>query len=62
MWLPSSYCAGGSFRVMKKQAVIELIQECHVNNVYVSTGAWIEYVLTQVREKMQAHVPVNLGL
>lgn len=40
--------AGGSFRVMKKQAVVELIDECHMHNVYVSTGGWLEYVLTQV--------------
>ena len=33
---------------MNRQAVVELIQECHLHNVYVSTGGWLEYVLTQV--------------
>lgn len=39
--------AGGSFSLMPRQAVKELNDLCHANNVLVSTGAFIEYVLTQ---------------
>ena len=40
--------AGGSFHVMNKSAVEGLIETAHNAGVYVSTGGWIEYVLTQV--------------
>lgn len=39
--------AGGSFALMPRQAVSELIELCHGYNVLVSTGGFIEYVLTQ---------------
>lgn len=39
--------AGGSFSLMPRQVVKELIDICHVHNVRVSTGGFIEYVLTQ---------------
>jgi phosphosulfolactate synthase (CoM biosynthesis protein A) len=39
--------AGGSFALMPIQAVKDLISLCHVHNVLVSTGGFIEYVLTQ---------------
>jgi phosphosulfolactate synthase (CoM biosynthesis protein A) len=39
--------AGGSFSLMPRQAVRELIELCHVHDVLVSTGGFIEYVLTQ---------------
>src|SRR6266496_2431712 len=39
--------AGGSFSLMPRRAVMELIETCHRNNVLVSTGGFIEYVLTQ---------------
>jgi phosphosulfolactate synthase (CoM biosynthesis protein A) len=39
--------AGGSFALMPVQAVKDLINLCHLHNVLVSTGGFIEYVLTQ---------------
>src|SRR5512139_4347890 len=38
--------AGGSFSLMPRQAVRELIDVCHQHQVTVSTGGFIEYVLT----------------
>lgn len=38
--------AGGSFTLMPRQAVKELLDLCHAYNVLVSTGGFIEHVLT----------------
>lgn len=38
--------AGGSFSLMPRRAVKELLDICHQNNVLVSTGGYIERVLT----------------
>lgn len=37
--------AGGSFALMPREKVAELIEVAHRHDVYVSTGGWIEYVL-----------------
>src|SRR5437016_5085760 len=39
--------AGGSFSLMPKKAVQEIIELCHAHDVLVSTGGFIEHVLTQ---------------
>jgi len=39
--------AGGSFSLMPRKAVKELIDLCHAHDVQVSTGGFIEHVLTQ---------------
>jgi phosphosulfolactate synthase (CoM biosynthesis protein A) len=39
--------AGGSFALMPRQALRELIDLCHAHQVLVSTGGFIEHVLTQ---------------
>jgi phosphosulfolactate synthase (CoM biosynthesis protein A) len=39
--------AAGSFSLMPREAVRELTGLCHEHNVLVSTGGFIEYVLTQ---------------
>lgn len=39
--------AGGSFSLMPRRAVKELLEVCHAHNVLVSTGGFIEHVLTQ---------------
>src|ERR1051325_6405414 len=39
--------AGGSFSLMPRRAVQELIELCHAHDVAVSTGGFIEQVLTQ---------------
>jgi len=39
--------AGGSFSLMPRQALADIIKLCHDHDVKVSTGGWLEYVLTQ---------------
>ncbi|KAL2172335.1 hypothetical protein VTG60DRAFT_6174 [Thermothelomyces hinnuleus] len=39
--------AGGSFSLFPEDKLRELIDLAHEHGVYVSTGGWIEYVLTQ---------------
>src|SRR5208283_2005340 len=48
--------AGGSFRLMPRQAVRELLDLCHAHNVLVSTGGFIEYVLTQGPEAVRKYI------
>src|SRR6201988_3100678 len=42
--------AGGSFTLMPRPALAELLKLCHEHNVLVSTGGFLEYVLTQGAE------------
>jgi phosphosulfolactate synthase (CoM biosynthesis protein A) len=55
--------AGGSFSLMPRQAVKELIDLCHQYDVLVDTGGFMEYVLTQGREAVDRYVEEckNLG-
>ncbi|KAF2146669.1 uncharacterized protein K452DRAFT_323789 [Aplosporella prunicola CBS 121167] len=39
--------AGGSFSLFPEAALRELIELAHAHGVYVSTGGWMEHVLTQ---------------
>lgn len=39
--------AGGSFSLMPRKALQEIIELCHAHQVKVSTGGWIEHVLAQ---------------
>lgn len=48
--------AGGSFSLMPRQAVKELIDICHAHNVRVSTGGFMEYVLTQGIEAVNRYL------
>ncbi len=55
--------AGGSFSLMPRQAVKELIDLCHQYDVLVDTGGFMEYVLTQGREAVDRYIKEckNLG-
>ncbi len=55
--------AGGSFSLMPRQAVKELIDLCHQYDVLVDTGGFMEYVLTQGREAVDRYIEEckNLG-
>jgi len=55
--------AGGSFSLMPRQAVKELIDLCHEYDVLVDTGGFMEYVLTQGREAVDRYIEEckNLG-
>jgi phosphosulfolactate synthase (CoM biosynthesis protein A) len=48
--------AGGSFSLMPRQVVKELIDICHAHNVRVSTGGFIEYVLTQGSDAVNLYI------
>jgi phosphosulfolactate synthase (CoM biosynthesis protein A) len=48
--------AGGSFALMPRAAVRELIDLCHKYQVQVSTGGFIEYVLTQGPEAVRQYL------
>jgi phosphosulfolactate synthase (CoM biosynthesis protein A) len=55
--------AGGSFSLMPRQAVKELIDLCHEYGVLADTGGFMEYVLTQGRDAVDRYVEEckNLG-
>ncbi len=48
--------AGGSFSLMPRQAVKELLDLCHRHDVLVSTGGFIEHVLTQGPEAVDHYI------
>lgn len=48
--------SGGSFSIMPKEAVTELIDIAHENNALVSTGGFMEYVLTQGKENVYRYI------
>jgi len=53
--------SGGAFSIMPKDSVTELIELCHDNNVTVSTGGFMEYVLTQGPDAVQQALQCHLG-
>jgi len=48
--------AGGSFSLMPRDALKELIDLCHEHNVLVDTGGFMEYVLTQGPEMVDRYI------
>lgn len=48
--------AGGSFTLMPRRALVELIELCHKHEVLVSTGGFIESVLPQGGNAVRAYV------
>ncbi len=48
--------AGGSFTLMPRPAVKELLDICHQYNVMISTGGFIEHVLTLGPEAVDAYI------
>ena len=48
--------AGGSFTLMPESAVRELIGTCHAHDVLVSTGGFIEHVLTMGPEAVDGYL------
>jgi phosphosulfolactate synthase (CoM biosynthesis protein A) len=48
--------AGGSFALMPRDKVKEMIDLAHRNDVYVSTGGWIEYVLRYGSEAVEKYL------
>lgn len=50
--------AGGSFSLMPRKALVDLIELCHRNQVMVSTGGFLEYVLTQGETAVDRYLDV----
>jgi phosphosulfolactate synthase (CoM biosynthesis protein A) len=48
--------AGGSFSLMPRKALRELLELCHAHDVLVSTGGFIERVLTQGRNAVHRYI------
>ena len=48
--------AGGSFTLIPRPMLIELLDLCHHHNVAVSTGGFIEHVLTQGAEAVDRYI------
>ena len=48
--------AGGSFTLMPERALAEIIETAHAHDVLVSTGGFIEHVLTQGVEATDAYI------
>jgi phosphosulfolactate synthase (CoM biosynthesis protein A) len=55
-YIDSFKWAGGGFALMSRRVVRELNDLCHEFNVLVSTGGFIEYVLTQGREAVARYI------
>lgn len=48
--------SGGSFSIMPREAVTELIDIAHDNDTLVSTGGFMEYILTQGKEAVDKYI------
>src|SRR5438552_5246716 len=48
--------AGGSFTLMPRTALAAIIELAHRHDVQVSTGGFVEYVLTQGKEAVVAYI------
>src|SRR5947208_15222379 len=48
--------AGGSFSLMPRDVLKELISQCHKHHVLVSTGGFIEHVLTQGPDAVNRYI------
>lgn len=48
--------AAGSFSLMRRDVLKEIIETAHKYNVLVSTGGWMEYVLTQGPSAVEQYI------
>ena len=55
-YIDSLKFAGGSFSLMPRPALIELLDLCHQHNVVVSTGGFLEHVLTQGSQAVDCYI------
>ena len=55
-YIDSLKFAGGSFSLMPRQVVRELIEICHAHEVRVSTGGFIEHVLTRGADAVRRYI------
>ena len=55
-WIDSLKFAGGSFALMPRDVVKRMIELCHANDVFVSTGGFIEHVLTHGSDAVDRYI------
>src|SRR5438128_3046489 len=55
-YIDSLKFGGGSFALMPRAAVKDLIELAHQHQVTVSTGGFIEFVLTQGADAVEAYI------
>jgi phosphosulfolactate synthase (CoM biosynthesis protein A) len=55
-WIDSLKFAGGSFTLMPRRTLLEMIELCHRSNVLVSTGGFIERVLAHGPEAVDRYI------
>jgi phosphosulfolactate synthase (CoM biosynthesis protein A) len=55
-WVDGFKYAGGAFALMPPEQVKAINDICHEHDVYVSTGGWIEHVLTRGSEAVNAYI------
>ena len=55
-WIDSLKFAGGSFALMPRDVVRRMIELCHAHGVLVSTGGFIEQVLTQGHDAVERYI------
>jgi phosphosulfolactate synthase (CoM biosynthesis protein A) len=55
-WIDALKFAGGSFALMPRRTVLEMIELCHRSEVLVSTGGFIERVLGQGPEAVDRYI------
>jgi phosphosulfolactate synthase (CoM biosynthesis protein A) len=55
-YIDSLKFAGGSFTLMPRDALKEILDICHSHDVLVSTGGFIEYVLLQGNETVDRYI------
>jgi phosphosulfolactate synthase (CoM biosynthesis protein A) len=48
--------AGGSFALIPRKALIDIVELCHRYDTLVSTGGFIEYVLTQGSDAVSSYI------
>src|SRR5262249_56106141 len=48
--------AGGSFTLLPREALRQIIDVCHRHDVLVSTGGFIKYVVTQGNEAVSRYI------
>src|SRR5438270_10548574 len=56
VYVDSLKFAGGSFSLMPRTAVKEIVDLCHQHDVLVSTGGFLEYVLRQSPEAVGQYI------
>ncbi len=56
VYVDSLKFAGGSFALMPRTALVELLDLCHKYKVPVSTGGFLEHVLTQGAEAVDRYI------